>query len=372
MFNEYSLVLDNVYKKYEQSTEYAVEGLSFKVKEGEFISLLGPSGCGKTTTMRMIAGLESITKGSIYIGGIEANNIPAKERSIGLAFENYALYPPLSVYENIAFGLKARGESSEKIDKEVRNISHILGIDNILDAKVTNLVEGDKQRVNIARALVRKPTIVLLDEPMSHLDGRTRATLRVELKRLHKEIHSTTILVTHDQLEALSMADRVAVMNAGKLHQFDTSLGLYENPADEFVAGFIGDPPMNLFKVYVKKENQDLYFIFQQQTSLRLKVPKVYSDLLHNDMEVDIGVRPTSVLISPDGSEVIADIVENMVDEQRISIKIGEDELLNFNISRTYKVSEGDRIRIKFNEKQLYIFDPTTGKNIYLNSKVFE
>ncbi len=363
MTYEYELVLKSVFKKYERSREYAVNNLSFEVKKGEFVAILGPSGCGKTTTMRMIAGLETITQGDIYIKGERVNDIPPNYRNIGLAFENYALYPPLTVYENMAFGLRARGLNESEVDKEVHKMASLLQIEHILNVKSTQLLEGDKQRVNIGRALIRKPAIILLDEPMSHLDGRTRQTLRTQIRRLHDEMGSTTILVTHDQIEALSMADRIVVMKDGQLQQFATPTELYNNPSNVFVASFIGDPPMNLFRVVINKEGENFYFVFPE-TKLKILVPERYKSLLKNNMEVFVGIRPTDVLIDTNGVEVVASIVENSGDEQRIGINVAKNELLTFVVKRDYKILEGDKIKIKFNPEKVNIFDVDTGERI--------
>ena len=247
------LTLKNVCKRYQNkkknAQDYAVQKFSLNCQDGEFVGILGPSGCGKTTTLRMIAGLEDITDGEIFIGERKINDLHPKDRGIGLAFEDYALYPPLNVYENIAFNLRAQNLSAEEIHRRVTEIAPLMKVDTLLEMKPAGLSGGQKQRVNIARALVRRPQVLLLDEPLSHLDGKMRQMLRVEIKRIHNKIKCTTILVTHDQMEAMSLADRIAIMKDGKLQQFGTPLEVYDNPVNLFVTGFIRKPPMNLINV---------------------------------------------------------------------------------------------------------------------------
>jgi len=242
------LVLKNLYKRYDNSgkkkkkklNDFAVKDLNLVCDQGEFIALLGPSGCGKTTTLRMIAGLEDITQGEIYIGDRLVNNLHPKDRNIGLAFEDYAMYPPLNVYGNVAFNLRAKGVAKEEIDKRVKEIAPLMQIDGILDKMPVKLSGGQKQRVNIARAIIREPELLLMDEPLSHLDGKARQSMRVEIKRLQKKLGITTLFVTHDQEECFSISDKVAVMNGGVIEQYDTPENIYRRPATEFVARFIG------------------------------------------------------------------------------------------------------------------------------------
>lgn len=357
------LQLKNVYKKYPKSKEYAVESLSFEAEEGEFLSILGPSGCGKTTTMRMIAGLEEITNGEIYIGGRKINDIPPADRKVGLAFENYALYTPLTVYENLAFPLRAKKVPEQEVDKRVKRIASLIGIEHILDKKPRQLVEGDMQKLNIGRTLVKEPEIILLDEPMSHLDRQTRQYLRHEIKNIHNEIKATSILVTHDQLEALSLADRVVIMNKGKLQQIGTPKEVYDDPTNEFVAGFIGEPPMNLFEVKVVEEDNKLYFSFPE-TKIKLEVPEKYQKVLKGKEAIKLGIRPTDIFISSEGFPVKVDIVENIGEEQRISIMVGKGEFLIFIKDRTFDVSEGEKIKIRLDPEKTHVFDVETGEKI--------
>ena len=365
------LTLKNLYKRYDnkkkskEKNDFAVNDLSLECMDGEFVGILGPSGCGKTTTLRMIAGLEDITEGEIFIGDTKINGLHPKDRHIGLAFEDYALYPPLSVYENIAFNMRAKKVSNDEIKKEIMKIAPLLKVDDLLESKPASLSGGQKQRVNIARAIVRKPQLLLLDEPLSHLDGKMRQILRTEIKRLHKEIKCTTIIVTHDQLEAMSLADRIAIMKDGRLQQFGTPLEIYDNPVNEFVAGFIGEPPMNLNKVVIEKEYDDLYFAFPG-SPVKIAVPGKYYGVLEENMAVKLGIRPTDLTIGDSGTkgtEVKVAVFENLGEERRIGVRIGEEYLtLITNNEKRYR--QGDVIKLTVKEEKAHIFDLETGNRI--------
>ena len=240
VFKRYDNAMNSFFGKKAKQNDYAVNDLSFECKDRSFIGILGPSGCGKSTTLRLIAGLETITSGKIFIDDVCINNLLPKDRNIGLAFEDYALYPPLSVYENLAFNLKAKGMPADKIRNSINKVAPLLKVDELLDMKPSALSGGQKQRVNIARAIIRQPGLLLLDEPLSHLDGKMRQTLRQEIKRMHREIECTTIIVTHDQIEAMTMGDRIVVMKDGFIQQVDSPQNLYDFPGNLFVAGFIG------------------------------------------------------------------------------------------------------------------------------------
>jgi multiple sugar transport system ATP-binding protein len=308
------------------SESFAVNDLTITCSDGEFVGILGPSGCGKTTTLRMIAGLEEITAGEIYIDDTLINNLHPKDRHIGLAFEDYALYPPLTVYDNIAFNLRAKNMDEENIKKEIMRIAPLMKVEDLLDMKPAALSGGQKQRVNITRALVRRPKLLLLDEPLSHLDGKMRQILRTELKRLHKEVGCTTIIVTHDQLEAMSLADKICIMKDGLLQQFGTPYEVYDDPVNVFVAGFIGEPPMNLNKVIITEEDNVLFFSFLESL-VKVAVPAKYTKVLKLGMSVILGIRPNDLIIAEDGSPVKIAVFENLGDEKRIGIRIGEEYL---------------------------------------------
>lgn len=366
------LTLKNVFKRYDnkkkkskEKNDFAVNSMSLECRDGEFIGILGPSGCGKTTTLRMIAGLEDITDGEIFIGDTKINDLHPKDRHIGLAFEDYALYPPLSVYENIAFNMRAKKMSNEKIHENIMKIAPLLKVDDLLDSKPAGLSGGQKQRVNIARAIVREPKLLLLDEPLSHLDSKMRQVLRTEIKRLHKEIKCTTIIVTHDQMEAMSLADRIAIMKDGILQQFGTPLEIYDDPQNEFVAGFIGEPPMNLNQSVIAKDNNDFYFTFPG-SPVRIAVPERYHFILKDGMTIKLGIRPMDLLVGNSqskGSEVKVAVFEDLGDERRISIRLGE-EFLTLITADEKRYRPGDSIKLEVNGDKTHIFDINTGNRI--------
>ena len=237
--------LKNISKQYSSSSNRVVNNVNLEVQEGEFLVLVGPSGCGKSTTLRMIAGLEEISEGEIYIDGKLVNNIPPKDRDIAMVFQNYALYPHMSVFENLAFGLKLRKLKKEEIKERVNYAAKILEIEDLLDRKPKQLSGGQRQRVAVGRAIVRNPKVFLFDEPLSNLDAKLRVQMRVEISRLHQRLETTVVYVTHDQVEAMTMGDRIVVMKDGVVQQVDMPLNIYNNPSNKFVAGFIGSPAMN-------------------------------------------------------------------------------------------------------------------------------
>jgi multiple sugar transport system ATP-binding protein len=360
---------DKKKKKKAQTEEqvHAVKNLDLVIDDGSFVGILGPSGCGKSTTLRMVAGLEEISGGQILVDGAEINNVAPKDRGIGLAFEDYALYPPKNVYENIAFCLRAKKVPKEEIDTRVREIARIMKLEDLIDQPVSKLGGGQKQRVNIARALVRNPKILLLDEPLSHLDGKMRQVLRMEIKRLHNAIKCTTIIVTHDQMEAMSLADKIAIMDHGVLQQYGTPDEIYNDPVNRFVADFIGEPPMNLLDVTAKKSADGFEFLFKDST-LRLKAPQYYDKVLHDGDVFTLGIRPTSMEIvkdagAPYDAEFPVEVFENLGEERIISIKVGENFLTIVTDDET-RYKSGDPIRIKANEQLVYLFDVKTGERI--------
>jgi multiple sugar transport system ATP-binding protein len=362
---------DDIEKKFlgkkKAQSDYAVKDLSFVCEDRSFVGILGPSGCGKSTTLRMIAGLEKITAGQIFIGDVCINDLLPKDRNIGLAFEDYALYPPLTVYDNLAFNLKAKNVPAAQIKSAIGKVAPLLKVDDLLHMKPSALSGGQKQRVNIARAIVRQPGLLLLDEPLSHLDGKMRQTLRQEIKRMHREIECTTIIVTHDQIEAMSLADIIVIMKDGELQQMGTPLEVYDSPVNEFVAGFIGEPPMNLLKSVIVKTEQGFYFTFAG-SDLRVKVPVRYDGLIRDGMAVTLGVRPVDVLItgSDTSTPVPVAVYENFGDERRISIHVG-DGLLNLTTAGDVFFKRGDIIHLEFNSEKTHLFDPETGISIGRN-----
>jgi multiple sugar transport system ATP-binding protein len=356
------LGLKKLTKVYTPAQPPAVDQLDLAIGDGEFVALLGPSGCGKSTTLRMVAGLESITAGEIRVGSKLVNHVHPKDRGVGLAFENYALYPPLKVRDNLAFNLKAHGMNAKEIGKRVQEIARTLRIEELLDLKPAVLSSGQKQRVNMARAMVRRPAVLLLDEPLSHLDARLRVELRTEIKRLHAEYRFTTIIVTHDQLEAMALADRIAVMNEGKLQQFDTPLEVFNHPANEFVAGFLGEPPMNIFRAVV-----DSGRLIIPDTQFSLPLNTFLENRLSSRKEVKLGIRPWGIRISAtlvEGSFLgKITVVENLGDETRVGVRYGE-VLLMSSIPVTGRYQPGQQVYLSFNDEDLNLFDVTTGARL--------
>jgi multiple sugar transport system ATP-binding protein len=357
------LILETLTKVYTQAQSPAVDQLNLCVRDGEFIALLGPSGCGKSTTLRMVAGLESVTSGEIRIGSKLVNDVHPKDRGVGLAFENYALYPPLKVRDNLAFNLRAHGLAAKEINRRVDEIARTLQIQELLDLKPAALSSGQKQRVNMARAMVRRPSVLLLDEPLSHLDARLRVELRTEIKRLHAEQRFTTVIVTHDQLEAMALADRIAVMNEGKLQQFDTPLEVFNHPANEFVAGFLGEPPMNIFRAVVADSSR----LVIPDTGFALPITPATQKLVGSRKELKLGIRPWGIRVSQtktDGAVPGAVVVvEDLGDETRVGVRYGE-VLIMSSIPVTRRYRPGLSVFLHFNEEDLNLFDPTTGERL--------
>jgi multiple sugar transport system ATP-binding protein len=287
------VILENVYKIYPGDVT-AVRDANLEINDQEFMVLVGPSGCGKSTTLRMVAGLEEISKGSIYIDGRKVNDVPPKNRDIAMVFQNYALYPHMTVYKNMAFGLKLRRYPADEIDKRVQDAAEILGIKELLQRKPKALSGGQRQRVAVGRAIVRKPKAFLFDEPLSNLDAKMRVQMRTEISKLHTRLSSTMIYVTHDQVEAMTMGDRICVMKDGVIQQVAPPLELYNSPANQFVAGFIGSPPMNLFNGRIERKKGHLVFV---EENFEISVDDSQASALdsYEGKEVVFGVRPEDV-----------------------------------------------------------------------------
>jgi multiple sugar transport system ATP-binding protein len=362
------LVIKELCKTYMKNKKpvQAVKSLNLVCNDGEFIAFLGPSGCGKSTTLRMIAGLEDISSGDIVIGGTVVNQLHPSKRNVGLAFENYALYPPLTIYENIAFNLRAKKTPEQDIRRQVDSIASMLQIKELLFMKPSALSGGQKQRVNIARAIVRRPGVLLLDEPLSHLDGKMRQQMRTELKRLHTDIKSTSIIVTHDQSEAMALADRIAIINDGVLQQYGTPLEVYNHPVNEFVAGFIGEPPMNLFTVTVQEGGVAPVFRIDD-SDMKFIVPASIRDRLRVGEKYRFGIRPSDIRIvtanDPHTLSAKVSIFENLGEECRVYIRIN-DMLLSLVTNQDVSFQAGDAIHLLFREDRIHVFDPVTGKRV--------
>ncbi|MCR4658114.1 MAG: ABC transporter ATP-binding protein [Lachnospiraceae bacterium] len=366
------LTLEHLYKRYDNSgkkkkikNDFAVKDLNLVCEQGEFIALLGPSGCGKTTTLRMIAGLEEITEGKIYIGTRLVNDLHPKDRNIGLAFEDYAMYPPLNVYGNVAFNLRAKGVDKAEIDRKVREIAPLMQIDDLLDKMPVKLSGGQKQRVNIARAIIREPELLLMDEPLSHLDGKARQAMRTEIKRLINKIKCTTVYVTHDQLEAMSLADKIAIINFGVLQQYGTPTEVYDDPANEFVASFIGEPPMNILETTIINKDGVFFFTFRD-SDVQIAVPKRYYGVVSDGFRCKMGVRPMDVLIGGEDSQGTPEKIatfENLGDERRIGVHVG-DILMMLITEDEKRYKRGDVIKLEVRGEKTHLFDIDTGDRI--------
>lgn len=332
------VTLQNISKIYEdvdkeRGRKKAVDDISFTVQDKEFMVLVGPSGCGKSTLLRMIAGLEDISEGTLAIDGKKINDLSPRDRDIAMVFQNYALYPHMTVYDNMAFGLKLKNFSKSDIKKRVMQTAELLEIEDELYRKPKTLSGGQRQRVAIGRAIIRRPKVFLFDEPLSNLDAKLRSQMRIELQRLHREINATMIYVTHDQTEAMTLGHRIAVLNKGKLMQIDTPLHLYNNPANRFVAGFIGSPTMNFLKGTLRHETN--YFFVQVNSECRILLGASVFDNLQKyvDQQIVSGVRPEDLFVGGD-ADALADskakviAYENMGNEQLVYLDLSGQTLI--------------------------------------------
>ena len=306
--------LHHIYKVYDNGVK-AVNDFNIDIEDNEFVVFVGPSGCGKSTTLRMIAGLEDITAGELFVGDTLVNDLEPKDRDIAFVFQNYALYPHMTVYENMAYGLKNRKLPIDEINKKVLEASEILGLNEYLDRRPKEMSGGQRQRVALGRALVRDPKVFLLDEPLSNLDAKLRTQMRAEITKLHKKIKTTFIYVTHDQVEAMTMGTRIVVMKDGFIQQIDTPLNLYNKPINKFVAGFIGTPQMNFFNIKLNKKGDNVDLIFNETTKYTIPyedVCKIDYNYLINNKEVTLGCRPEHIKIQENGIKCKVNFIEQL------------------------------------------------------------
>jgi len=366
-----SVTLKHVTKRFEGKV-VAVADFNLEIEDKEFIIFVGPSGCGKTTTLRMIAGLEEITEGEIYIDGRLVNDVQPKDRDIAMVFQNYALYPHMTVFENMAFGLKLRKTPREEIRKRVTETAKILDIEHLLDRKPKALSGGQRQRVALGRAIVRHPKVFLMDEPLSNLDAKLRVQMRAEISKLHQNLKTTFIYVTHDQTEAMTMGTRIVVMKDGYIQQVDSPQTLYEKPGNLFVAGFMGSPQMNFRDALAEKTGEEAYLKFGQN---RIRLPadkaKILEDSGYIGKEVVMGIRPENIydgqnldgFAAADLVEAQVEVVEMLGSETLLYVKI-EDASFIARVNPNTRAKAGDVIKLAFDPRKVHIFDKESEKTI--------
>lgn len=367
-----TLSLDKVYKKYPSATQYSVEDFNLEVKDKEFIVFVGPSGCGKSTTLRMIAGLEDITEGEFKIDDKVMNDVAPKDRDIAMVFQNYALYPHMTVFDNMAFGLKLRHYKKDEIKKRVEEAAEILGLTSLLDRKPADMSGGQRQRVAMGRAIVRDAKVMLFDEPLSNLDAKLRVTMRTEIAKIHRRVGATTIYVTHDQTEAMTLADRIVIMSStpnadgsgtvGRIEQIGTPQELYNEPRNKFVAGFIGSPAMNFFTV--KFDGKKV----SNEHGFDLELPEGQAKLLketgYENKEVILGIRPEDISASNiaaeayPNSQITAEVLvsELLGSETMLYSKIGDTEFVSRVEAREIR-QPGEKVELTLNLNKAHFFD---------------
>ncbi len=353
------VVLKDLNKKYDEV--HAVKDVNLTIRDKEFMVFVGPSGCGKTTTLRMVAGLEEITAGEISIGDRVVNDLPPKDRDIAMVFQNYALYPHMSVYDNMAFGLKMRKFPKTEIAKRVQDAAEILGIHELLKRKPRQLSGGQRQRVAVGRAIVRHPQVFLFDEPLSNLDAKLRVQMRVELKRLHERLETTAIYVTHDQVEAMTLGSRVVVMKDGWVQQVGEPLEIYGRPANKFVAGFIGSPAMNFIPTTINEVNGAIY---AETTGLRIKVPAERAAALkaYKGQTITLGIRPEDLRVgsgsdSPDlAFDAVVEVVEPLGSEILLDVAVAGQSVV-CRVEPSVKAKPHEKIRLAFVPERIHFFE---------------
>jgi multiple sugar transport system ATP-binding protein len=349
--------LRKIVKNYDGGVQ-AVKGIDLEIADQEFVVLVGPSGCGKSTTLRMIAGLEEITAGEIWIGGDIVNDVPPRDRDIAMVFQNYALYPHMTVADNMGFSLRLRGASSDEIKKRVKRAAEILALMPLLERYPRQLSGGQRQRVAMGRAIVRDPQVFLFDEPLSNLDAKLRVAMRTEIKELHQRLKTTTVYVTHDQIEAMTMADKIVVMHDGIVEQIGSPLELYDKPDNQFVAGFIGSPAMNFLKGKVTANGSASF-----EGPNGIKLPLKSAPANSNGQPVVYGVRPEHFTIADDGADAEILVVEPTGSETQVYAKLGGEQVVAVFRER-HQFNPGDKIRLKPEPSLVHLFDESTGKRL--------
>ncbi|MCY7321881.1 MAG: ABC transporter ATP-binding protein [Phormidesmis sp. CAN_BIN36] len=355
--------LDGITRRFDQSV--AIADITFEVPDGEFWELVGPSGCAKSTILRTIAGLESESSGDLYIGDRRVNQVPARQRDVAMVFQNYALYPHMTVAENLAFGLKMRKTDAKTQQERVKAIAKMLDISHLLDRKPRQLSGGQQQRVALGRAIARQPQVFLLDEPLSNLDAQLRDGTRSELKQLHQQVGITTIYVTHDQVEAMTLADQIVILERGKIQQIGDPQSIYAQPANRMVATFLGNPPLNILPVTYRGEA----FHIQGQ---KIPCPLTLRSL-PDGQQFDLGIRPEHLRVSEEAHLIThVSVVEPLGRETLVRVELLNGErsqktTLNVQVSPNVRLVPGDRLPLAMDLSQLFLFDPTTGQRVYPN-----
>jgi multiple sugar transport system ATP-binding protein len=360
--------LKNLVKRY--GDVEIVHSINLEIRDSEFIVLVGPSGCGKSTTLRMIAGLEEISGGEIKIGDRVVNDVPPKDRNVAMVFQNYALYPHMNVYDNMSFGLKLKKTPKAEIQERVTKAAKILNIEEYLQRKPSELSGGQRQRVAMGRAIVRNPDIFLFDEPLSNLDAKLRTQMRVEIKELHQRVKNTIIYVTHDQVEAMTLGDRIVVLKDGYIEQVGNPIELFQNPVNTFVAGFIGNPPMNLMDGEIKKAGSGLQVSFP--SGLNVPIPEKDGSDIKAGQKVVMGLRTEDVFLSESGSEVsdawkfdaVVEVTEPLGSETHMHLNVNGLKITGRCEGRQI-VNPGEKIKLSFNLNHLHIFDAASTKSVY-------
>ena len=358
-----NVTLESIKRKFNNVT--AIDDITFTIPDGEFWVLVGPSGCGKSTILRTIAGLESATSGKLFIGDKLVNNVPARQRDVAMVFQNYALYPHMSVAENIAFGLKMRKFDSKLIQERVETVARSLSLEHLLDRKPKQLSGGQQQRVALGRAIARQPQVFLLDEPLSNLDAQLRDDTRAELKELHHDIGITTVYVTHDQVEAMTLADKIVVLSGGRIQQIGEPQSIYAHPTNRMVATFLGNPPMNIIPAKYTAAGFDVngqLFPIPSDLKERLRLPQGQS--------FDLGIRPEDIQIDRESQETVLQVEVKLVEPLgretliRVAV-IGTEIILNVQISGNIRFNVGDKLNLKLDLQKLFLFDSVSGDKLY-------